>query len=1184
MSLKKVILGINLQTIRNQLFILIIFIFGYYRLEAQTGFIPNVGQWDDGILFKAEYTESNFYIEEDGFNYNLLSINDLNELVETHHQKTYAYHKHVDWDIRGHCVKLHFTGAQLNKTKTQTSLPIQTYFNYYLGNDPSRWASKVPAYQELFFEDIYPLIDLKLATSNKAFKYDLIIKPGADISVLQLQYEGADKLYLENGNLLIKTQVNTLIEQAPYAYQIHDGKKMEVACHYVLQDNTVQFAFPDGYNSSLPLIIDPFIVFSRYSGSAANNFGYTATYDSEGNAYGAGSVFDVGYITTPGAFEVNFSGISGAPRITDIGITKYTPDGLNRIYATYLGGAQTELPHSIVVNSQDELFVLGTTSSNDFPTSNGCFDNTFGGGTFTDLSNGLGVEYVSGSDLIVSRFSADGTSLLASTFVGGSLNDGLNLSPVLKYNYADEVRGEIFIDENDNCLVTSCTYSSDFPVNNAVQNNLAGGLDGVAFRMDPNLSTLLWSTYLGGASDDAIYGVSLDNNQNILLAGGTQSQDFPTSNALQATYNGGNADGFITKIHSSGTNILHSTYYGTNDYDQIYFLDNNSDDEIYVFGQTKGPSGSLVQNAAYNQPNGGQMLAKFNPDVSSVLWSTRFGDGGGIPDISPTAFLVDICNQVFLSGWGSPNLTSNVNISGTAGLDVTIDALDPTTDNSDFYFMVMRDDASALIYASFFGGEISSEHVDGGTSRFDKRGVIYQAVCAGCGFNQDFPTVPIDSVGFWTNNNSCNLGLVKYAFSPPSVIADFSLPPVDCVPQDLFFENLSQTAFDDTTASTFIWQVNDSIIESYDLNYQFTEAGQYTVSLLMIDSNSCNFADSVSQSFTIIGNSFQTLDTLTTCEGVAIPIGIDPISGSNVSYSWSPATGLDNPNIANPNARVNQLSTYTLIVSNGSCVDTFVQTILIEDFSFTITVPDSVCLDDTFNATADGEPNVFYQWEPSSAVVSGQGTEQVAFTAISPMTISVEATNAIGCVANESVSLFVNDNLPDITASANPDSIELGESSQLEAFSSVVNDYSWVPDSTLSALNIADPLATPAVTTTYTVEINDGLCPNKADVTVYVKLPECIEGKIFVPNAFSPNGDGNNDVFYVRSSAPIDGFYFAVYDRWGQMLFETYDQSSGWDGTFELKQLSPAAFAWYCSGFCEGGEEFFIKGNVSILK
>ena len=274
--------------------------------------------------------------------------------MEAHHQSTYSYQKHADWTIQGHCLQVQFIGAHLDQFTSLPSKKQSTYYNYYLSDDPKTWQSKIPAYKSLAFKEIYPGIDLKVHSSNNSFKYDLIVEPEANAEVIQLSYKGADKIYLQDGHLHIQNSVNELIEQAPYAYQYIEGVKREVACRYILEDDDVRYSFPNGYNKSQALIIDPFIVFSRYSSSSANNFGYTATYDSEGNAYGAGSVFNIGYITTPGAYDISFNGAS-----TDIGITKYTSDGLNKIYATYLGGAETELPHSIVVNSRNELFCWG---------------------------------------------------------------------------------------------------------------------------------------------------------------------------------------------------------------------------------------------------------------------------------------------------------------------------------------------------------------------------------------------------------------------------------------------------------------------------------------------------------------------------------------------------------------------------------------------------------------------------------------------------------------------------------------------------------------------------------------------------------------------------------------------------------------------------------------------------------
>ena len=232
------------------------------------------------------------------------------------------------------------------------------------------------------------------------------------------------------------------------------------------QNNILSFYFPNSYDNTKDLIIDPTLIFSTYSGSSSDNFGYTATYDRSGFLYSAGTVFDFpsgSTYPTLGAFQINHAGGTGFNGGTDIAITKYDTTGTFRIYSTYLGGSKSELPHSLVVNNLDELFVFGTTGSDDYPTTNGAYDTTFNGGPPFSPS-GLGVTFPNGSDIIVSRFSTSGGHLLSSTYIGGSENDGLNTSQKLKKNYADEVRGEIDIDKNNNIYLATCTYSTDFPI------------------------------------------------------------------------------------------------------------------------------------------------------------------------------------------------------------------------------------------------------------------------------------------------------------------------------------------------------------------------------------------------------------------------------------------------------------------------------------------------------------------------------------------------------------------------------------------------------------------------------------------------------------------------------------------------------------------------------------------------
>ena len=345
-----------------------------------------------------------------------------------------------------------------------------------------------------------------------------------------------------------------------------------------------------------------------------------------------------------------------------------------------------ELPHSMIVNSNNELFVFGTTGSEDFPITNSALQPNFNGGP-NFSPTGIGVTFPSGADIFVSRISASGGDLLASTFIGGEGNDGLNISPALKYNYADEVRGEIDIDQQNNVYIATCTNSPDFPIVNGIQNTLKGDQDGCVVKMDNQLSSIVWSTYIGGSNDDAIYSLALDTNDNIYVAGGTNSMNLPVStnayqNTLQDTVN---PDAFITKISSNGNQIISASYFGSNQYDQAYFIELGNDNLIYLFGQTESSGVQLVNNATYHVSGGGQFIAVFSADLSTLIRSTVFGTGKGSPDISPTAFLVDICNKIYISGWGS-NLGGSFS---TLNLPVTSTAYQSNTDGNDIYLMVL---------------------------------------------------------------------------------------------------------------------------------------------------------------------------------------------------------------------------------------------------------------------------------------------------------------------------------------------------------------------------------------------------------------------------------------------------------------------------------------------------------------
>jgi hypothetical protein len=634
------------------------------------GFIPNKGQWNSQVLYRMPIPNGAMFLEKDGFSY---TFYDGTYLSALHDHRTPA--TPLPEKIRTHTIRLKLEGAS-QQVVPQAAEPSLTKYNYFSGNDPKRWARGLSAYGSVSYPEIYPGTAMKLYLHENKVKYDFILKPGADISRIRMNYQGADAIFIREGKLIIRTSLGEITEQAPVAWQSDGVQQYPVACSFkLLADGTVGFHAPN-LDPNMELVIDPQIIFATYSGSIDDNWGFTATNDNAGNGYAAGVVFGANFQTTAGAAQENYGG-----GVVDIGIIKYNQTGTQALYITYIGGNRSEFPHSIIVNEYNELIMFGTTGSSDFPVTSGAYSSTFKGGTSTGFSI---MSMPSGSDIFICRLSVNGDNLLASTFVGGTRNDGLNNATGnnLARNYADEIRGAIWVDANNNIYVGTSTLSEDFPgTAGRFQPSFGGGgQDGIILKMNGNLTSLLWASYLGGSSSDGIYYLTVDNNQNIVVTGGTRSENFPVSpTAWKTTFGGGTQpDGFVTKLDSSGTQMLASTYVGTSRYDQAYIAGTDITDHIYLFGQTSALGNEFVINSPIGVPGGNQFIIKFEPNLSQVIWSTTFGKALGNPDISPTALLVDVCDKIYVSGWGgSLNGSFNASING---LVTTPGAIKTTTD------------------------------------------------------------------------------------------------------------------------------------------------------------------------------------------------------------------------------------------------------------------------------------------------------------------------------------------------------------------------------------------------------------------------------------------------------------------------------------------------------------------------
>ncbi len=1155
-------------------------------------FVENAGQWKKEVLFKSKMDGGNLWVEQGRF---LFQFQDFSNLRKNHGHIS----DDSDTDLAQRFVELIFWGAN-DVTEIEKSEKTETYYNYFLGNDRSKWKSNVHGYGEAVLHDLYDGVDMKLIEDEFELKYEFHVQPHVDPSVIQMEYNGHDKIQLDRkGNLFVKTDIGEIIEQKPYVYQIVNGNVREVECEFVLDGNKVGFELGT-YNPNAILIIDPVLVFATYSGSVTDNFGMTATYGYDGSAYSGGIVFGNSYPTPAPAWNTSTTitnvmptanDAAGTYGVTDVFISKYSSDGTSMLWTCFIGGGDdvqgTETVHSLICDELNNVYLYGATSSDDFPLQN-AYQNTLAGGAANTNFTSNGVHhYTNGTDIYVSKLSADGLNLLGSTYIGGTENDGVSyntnvaLADSLVTNYGDPFRGEIMLDQNDNVIIASCTKSNNFPILNAFQ-PLSGGMqDGVIFKLTNDLSGLIWSSYYGGSNNDACYSVKVDELDNVVFAGGTASNDLQGTGAgWQPTYNGGETDGFVVKIPPGAGSITNASYIGTSNYDQVFFVEIDRINNIYLVGQSENGAFPVI-NSTYVDPGSSQFVMRLDSTLVGVMNSTVWGSQNNAIDISPSAFLVDICGNIYISGWGKSLAT------GAAAIDmpITNDALQSNTVNPDFYLLVIERDFADTLYATYIGGNQAGEHVDGGTSRFDENGIVYQSVCGGCGSFSDFTTTP----GAWSDQNlsgNCNNLIFKFDFELiPS--AEFTVDDnIGCLPFTVTFDNFS------TDSDSYIWDFGNGDTTSiiFEPVITYDSVGVYNVYLYVTDSI-CLLTDTAEITITV----YDSLElAVTPYQELCVPIPIDLTAftnGTATQFIWSSNAGFtdtlntdlsDSVYTATPPGP----TTYYVMASNGGCS---VMDSVVVDFigsALVLTANDSICAGESTIVTAtNSNPSITftYAWEPDSVIVTPSTSNTVTVAPQTSQYIYVTATSSNGCVVEDSIQIYVGYVPPGaVSATAEDYLVPVGGETTLTGEPSGYS-YTWTPEDGVSnpTSRITDVIVDEPTLFVFTV--SDGIC-TVAD-TVYVNTYTfiCDDPYVFVPNAFSPNGDNENDVLYVRGEL-IGKMEFRIYDRWGELVFESFDRLIGWDGTFRGKALDPDVYDYYLRVTCIDNLETIIKGNITLIR
>ncbi len=854
---------------------------GLADIHAQIQLVENKGQYPDSVVFAGNLPNGKVYFERNTILY------DFYDFKSHHHEQTSLPLGSLDESqndkISAHSYAYKFVNA--NQNPIISGLGKSDFYRNYFVGDKKQWASQVFDYQEVLYQELYDGIDFRYYKYGETVKYDFVIQPEADYAQIMMRISDPNLLSLQaNGDLKITTTVNSIIETRPVAYQIVDGKKQIIASEFVLNSDIITFNLLEEYDPCHELIIDPTLIFSTYSGSTADNWGNTATYDEGGNLYSGGitSHYSGGaFPATSGAYQRNTSGF------WDVAIIKYDSVGSNALFATYLGGSESELPQSLIVDNNNQLVILGATGSVNFPTQN-AYQNTFNGGFNIEPFGGgeTNVLFPNGSDIFITKLNASGTALLSSTYLGGTDNEALMaIGKPLTRNYGDQSRGDVLIKENGNIVVASNSASSDFPMQNAIQNSFSGGdTDAIIAEFTPDLSNLVFSSYLGGSGMDAAFTVKVNSQNKIIVGGGTNSRDVANFNDKFSVVSFGNIDGWLAIVDPLLQQLDTGVYIGTTDYDQLFFIDLDINENIYTYGQSAG--NFPIQGNVFNA-GGGQFLEKRSPDLSEKFLSTRFGSPGNQPDISPTAFLVNDCDNIYLSGWGG-GTNSGYNGGNTFDMPITEDAFQSETRGSDFYLMALSTDFGQLLYGTYLGGFQSQTHVDGGTSRFDKRGIVYHAVCAGCGgFSSDFPAT--DNAFSTTNNsNNCNNAAFKFDLASLRAIFNTNSTAFDspgttrfCFPDDVVFENFS------IGGEIYEWDFGDGTTLTTEskqpLVHQYNNPGLYRIKLKAIDPNTCIGEDETFLDVSITQPSYATIDDAEICEGTSFRLA----AFGGTQYFWN---------------------------------------------------------------------------------------------------------------------------------------------------------------------------------------------------------------------------------------------------------------------------------------------------------
>lgn len=1214
---------------------------------TRPGFLLNQGQWPSHDLYRVQASGFLVAFMQDGVRFCSSMEIEEEEHQEEAHQEGFEQMPHKeDEEARAYYVwKMSFTsGNDSAKIFHQDLVASRT--NFFLGSDPLNWQQAVPEFKEVVYEEVWPGIDIHFFLTGKGqLKYEFRLDKGADPDQIEVAFEGLEGIeILENGQLKLLHPWHEIVEEAPEAWVDKEGRGRDVSVSFRrATENSYGFrvngSLPEGEQWTIDPLVQHWGSYTYATGYA--NYALDVGHDNLGRLYMVGFA-DATFPTTTGVVQPTYGG-----GLYDGFLCRFSADGTNIEFTTYIGGGNYERVLGLSVMGNDTIFMTGYSESSNFPSTSNLGSNLGG-----DQSPWVAALTNNGSNLIYSSY-------LCSSCIGR----GIDIEAVSG--------GEVIL---TGILNSSLTNPIGFPTTpQAFMSTAQGTVSGWISRINATGTAFQWSTLLTGDNVDWINCMVVNDQEEPIVGGFSSSTNFPTTANAYQTAQIGNSTGFLAHFDANGANLIASTLFGANVSVEAVDI-HPATQNLFIAGLYNAnfatPILPITSGAYQSLPLGflDGYAAKFDPSLSSLTYSTFLGGSGAefVHDIA-----VNQAGEAYVSGY-------------THSFDFPISSCQlqsSKTGGSDVFLVHLNSNGTGLSTggSALFGGSNSDYNNHRISLREDGLNDTLFTVLTT--HSNDFPVTPLAFQTVKPNGtDDIQVAHKLVVFEP--IIEDTS----NCLADSILISG--NIPFQ---ATNILWSTNDTSPSTW-----IQQGGDYWVTY---DVYGCNYTDTFT--VTLDGFTVDLGEDTTYCSSNPLNITLAPNTGSAWSWSngqagpsinvnspgsyWVVATdtatgctGTDTIHIglqSGPEPSIpspafcegetvtiqadpgNQFPGASVLWSNG---DTLAQSdfgtggwIWVEltdadgcsgrDSAFLTTLPNpmvnlgpdtSLCRIEGFNLAA---PSGFstYLWS------NGDSLPSVAISQPGP--IWVEVVDANGCIARDTIEISEQP-LPVPSIGSDTLVCEPASSLLLAVQPNGFGNYLWSTGETTEEITVQEP-------GTYSVVVsNQPGCEDSARVTVeFGELPspelgpdrdicrqddatmslapvpgtsilwwdgntewnttpersgtywvqltnECgsvrdsitlrfatEEDSLFLPNVFSPNGDGINDCFRIETVQPEE-FLVEVYDRWGRLIYGSRDIDACWNGFFQGKEAPESVYTVLVQFRGCSGKLQVRSGTLTLLR